>query len=214
MTDPLPGRAWPAGRCVVPAWTRLAAVLLLACPTWSAEDAQDDGRRTVGLLEEVVTTATKKSQAEAARDVPVAVWVKPAKATKTAKSHRVPLSRQALQLLVKARQGNRDALVFPGAPGGDAGQFGDGAGAAHVRDRGVGPRVPVELQGLGAAARRGRATLGVRAGACRGLRDGSRLRARRSAREAPVGHAAVGRLHFIGLHPNVSGSHKRRSSRE
>ena len=115
MTDPLPGRASPAGRSVVPGWTRLAAVLLLACPAWSAEDAQGDGGWPEGRLEEFVTTATKKSQAEAARDVPVAVWVKPAKATKTAKSHRVPLSRQALQLLVKARQGNRDALVFPGA---------------------------------------------------------------------------------------------------
>ena len=33
---------------------------------------------------------------------------------KTAKSHRVPLSRQALELLAEARKGNRSGLVFPG----------------------------------------------------------------------------------------------------
>ena len=47
-------------------------------------------------------------------DVEAATWVKPAEATKTAKSHRVPLSRQALGVLAEARKGNRGALVFPG----------------------------------------------------------------------------------------------------
>jgi len=42
------------------------------------------------------------------------LWVKPAEATKTAKSHRVPLSRQALAVQADARKGNRGALVFPG----------------------------------------------------------------------------------------------------
>ena len=32
---------------------------------------------------------------------------------KTAKSHRVPLSRQSVELLAEAREGNRGALVFP-----------------------------------------------------------------------------------------------------
>ena len=43
------------------------------------------------------------------------MWVKPAEATKTAKYHRVPLSRQALDVLAEARKATRDALVFPGS---------------------------------------------------------------------------------------------------
>ena len=78
----------------------------------------------------------------------------------------------------QARGGDEDCQVSPGAavtpsaghpcrgPEGDAGhagvprqpsgrddgQFGDDAGAAHGGDRGVGPRLPFELQGLGAAS--------------------------------------------------------------
>ena len=48
-------------------------------------------------------------------DLEGAVWVKPAEATKTSKSHRVPLSRQALELLAEARKATRGALVFPGS---------------------------------------------------------------------------------------------------
>ena len=48
-------------------------------------------------------------------DLEAAVWVKPAEATKTAKSHRVPLSRQALDLLAGARKASRGALLFPGS---------------------------------------------------------------------------------------------------
>ena len=48
-------------------------------------------------------------------DLETAVWVKPAEATKTAKSHRVPLSRQALDVLAEARKATRGALVFPGS---------------------------------------------------------------------------------------------------
>ena len=47
-------------------------------------------------------------------DLEAATWVKPAEETKTAKSHRVPLSRQALDVLAEARKGNRGTLVFPG----------------------------------------------------------------------------------------------------
>ena len=47
-------------------------------------------------------------------DLESAVWVKPADSMKTAKSHRVPLSRQALDVLAEAQKGNRGALVFPG----------------------------------------------------------------------------------------------------
>ena len=48
-------------------------------------------------------------------DLEAAVWTKPAEATKTAKSHRVPLSRQALDVLSEARKATRGTLVFPGS---------------------------------------------------------------------------------------------------
>ena len=66
------------------------------------------------------TALTASRQVEVRRatweqfDLEAAVWVKPAEATKTAKPHRVPLSRQALEVLADARKGNRGALVFPG----------------------------------------------------------------------------------------------------
>ena len=66
------------------------------------------------------TALTASRQVEVRRatweqlDLEGAVWVKPAEATKTAKPHRVPLSRQALSVLADARKGNRGALVFPG----------------------------------------------------------------------------------------------------
>ena len=66
------------------------------------------------------TALTASRQVEVRRatweqfDLEAAVWVKPAEATKTAKPHRVPLSRQALAVLADARKGNRGALVFPG----------------------------------------------------------------------------------------------------
>ena len=41
--------------------------------------------------------------------------VKSAEKTKTAKSHRVPLLRQALKLLAESRKATRGALVFPGS---------------------------------------------------------------------------------------------------
>ena len=66
------------------------------------------------------TALTASRQVEVRRatwdqfDLEAATWVKPAEVTKTAKSHRVPLSRQALDVLAEARKGNRGALVFPG----------------------------------------------------------------------------------------------------
>ena len=59
------------------------------------------------------TALTASRQVEVRRatweqlDLEAAVWVKPAEATKTAKSHRVPLSRQAFDVLAEARKGNR-----------------------------------------------------------------------------------------------------------
>ena len=54
----------------------VCAVLLLGAGTASnAETTIGEGVSDPRPLEEVVTTATKKSQAEAARDVPLAVTV-------------------------------------------------------------------------------------------------------------------------------------------
>ena len=66
------------------------------------------------------TALTASRQVEVRRatweqfDLEGAVWVKPAEATKSGRSHRVPLSRQALAVLADARKGSRGALVFPG----------------------------------------------------------------------------------------------------
>ena len=49
-------------------------------------------------------------------DLEAVVWVKPAESMKTGRAHRVPLSRQALELLEEAREGVRArGLVFPGS---------------------------------------------------------------------------------------------------
>ncbi len=49
-------------------------------------------------------------------DLEAAVWVKPAESMKTGRAHRVPLSRQALELLAGAREVVRGGgLVFPGS---------------------------------------------------------------------------------------------------
>ena len=66
------------------------------------------------------TALTASRQVEVRRatweqfDLEGATRVEPAEATKTANSHRVPLSSQALDVLAEARKGNRGALVFPG----------------------------------------------------------------------------------------------------
>ena len=165
------------------------------------------------------TALTASRQVEVRRatwnqfDLKAGVSVKPAENTKTAKSHRVPLSRQALDVLADARKGNRGALLFAGTrPGAMMGNSVMTQALQHRRNRGAGPRVPVKFQGLGAAARRGRTPVGVRAGARRGLGHGGGLRARRPSGEAPPGHAEVGGLHLeiaagraaeVGCRPRV-----------
>ena len=106
-----------------------------------------------------------------------AVWVKAAE--KPGPPRRTGSRCRARRWTCRPRRGRRrgGAGVPWHASRGDDGQFGDDAGAAHVRDRGVGARVPVELQGPGSAARGGRAALGVRAGARRRPGDGGRVRA-------------------------------------
>ena len=67
---PVPLRQYLAGA----AWRTLLAVLLVL-PEWGALASQADEETETCALEVVVTTATKKSQAEAAGDVPAAVSV-------------------------------------------------------------------------------------------------------------------------------------------
>ena len=87
------------------------------------------------------TALTASRQVEVRRatweqfDLEGAVWVKPAQATKTAKIHRVPLSRQALAVLAEARKGTRGALVFPGARPGA--MMGDVVMTQALRNAGV-----------------------------------------------------------------------------
>ena len=64
-----------AGRSVSRCRSVCAALLLVAGATPKAETTVGEGVSDPRPLEEVVTTATKKSQAEAAQDVPLAVTV-------------------------------------------------------------------------------------------------------------------------------------------
>ena len=66
------------------------------------------------------TALTASRQVEVRRatwdqfDLESAVWVKPEDAMKAGRSHRTPLSRQALDVLAEARRGGRGPLAFPG----------------------------------------------------------------------------------------------------
>ena len=68
------------------------------------------------------TALTASRQVEVRRatwdqfDLEAAVWTKPAESMKTGREHRVPLSRQALEVLADAREDVRGGgLAFPGA---------------------------------------------------------------------------------------------------
>lgn len=60
-------------------------------------------KSSVSLSSALISSPTARRATWDQFDLEAAVWVKPAEATKTAKSHRVPLSRQALDLLEKRR---------------------------------------------------------------------------------------------------------------
>ena len=75
------------------------------------------------------TALTASRQVEVRRatwdqfDLETAVWAKPEESMKTGRSHRTPLSRQALEVLAEARKATRGALVFPGSrPGASMGK--------------------------------------------------------------------------------------------
>lgn len=81
-------------------------------------DAYDGDPHTVHALRLLMLTATRPGEVRGARwsevDMDAAVWTIPAERMKMRQEHRVPLSRQALELLqaMQAHSGGRE-LVFP-----------------------------------------------------------------------------------------------------
>ena len=147
-----------------------------------------------------VLTAARQAEVRRATwdefDVESAVWTVPEAHMKRYRPHRVPLSTGALAVLRRGaravrrtiwRSADRDRREARPDDGGERPEEG-----GHQRH---GPRIPVELQGLGAPRGGGRVAVGVRAGARRGLEDGGGLRARRPAGEAASRHAGVERFH-------------------
>ena len=82
-----------------------------------------DGRRCAASTKRALrfTALTASRQVEVRRahwdqfDLEAAVWTKPASSMKAGRPHRVPLSRQALEVLAQAREGVRGGLAFPGS---------------------------------------------------------------------------------------------------
>ena len=88
-------------------------------PTFLAQlDAYDGDPHTVCALRLLMLTATRPGEVRGARwaevDMDAAMWVIPAERMKMRHEHRVPLSRQALELLqsMQALSGGRE-LIFP-----------------------------------------------------------------------------------------------------
>jgi integrase len=81
-------------------------------------DAYDGDPHTVNAMRLLMLTATRPGEVRGARweefDLPAALWIIPAGRMKMRQEHRVPLSRQALQVLetMQPLSGNRE-LVFP-----------------------------------------------------------------------------------------------------
>lgn len=107
----LPKRAGGAKHHYAVRWSEVGTVLARI----DAGQCRDSTKRAMRF-----TALTASRQVEVRRatwdqiDLEAAVWVKPGESMKTAKAHRVPLSRQALGVLAEARRATRGALVFPG----------------------------------------------------------------------------------------------------
>ena len=115
-------------------------------------------------------------------DVEAANWVKPAEAMKIDRAHRVPLSRQALDVLAEARKGNPGAQAFPGSRRGA--MLGNSVMSHSLRTAGT----AASGTSFDRASRTGRGSTRW-SNYCGGLGDGGGLRSRQPARQAATGHA-------------------------
>ncbi len=109
----LPKRAAATKHHEALCWTEVGAAL-------TTIDAGNCAASTKRALRFTALTASRQVEVRRASwdqfDVEAAVWVKPASSMKTGRPHRVPLSRQALEVLVQARKDVRGGgLVFPGS---------------------------------------------------------------------------------------------------
>ena len=203
-SDEPAGSGWAIVEIVTRSLPRAAAVRhhrALHFSDVAAALSRVDGHPRIGRAIQLamrfgVLTAARQAEVRRATwdefDFESAVWTVPESHMKRHRPHRVPLSTGALAALEEARELNGRGV--PRAAGREARSDDGGRRAAEGGDQRHWPRLPFELQGLGAPRGRGRDPVGVRAGARRGFEDGGGLRARRSPREAPPGDAGVVRL--------------------
>ena len=95
------------------------AEVATALATVAASGARPAGKLAFRFL---VLTATRSVRCEAPRgaevDTDAALWTIPGDRTKTGKTHRVPLSAEALRVLTEAEAlGGRSGLIFPSTTG-------------------------------------------------------------------------------------------------
>ena len=174
-------------------------------------------RSTVLALEFLVLTAARAGEVRFATwneiDTDAATWTVPAERMKAGREHRVPLSARALEILAEAMEiGNaRTDLIFPGRGGRVLGERVHAASARPARHRRNGPRLPVELPGVGGGANHDPAR-SLRGGA-RAHHQGqgrSRIPAFRSVRpsrrpDGAMGGVPVGEAGGRGEHPDRAG---------
>ena len=145
-----------------------------------------------------VLTAARQAEVRRATweefDMDDAVWTVPAAHMKRGRAHRVPLSTGALAVLDEAR----DCRAAAGWRSRARAAWSSASRRCRRRwpERRWARRrtASVRASRTGRATGGGRTAVGVRPGACRGLEDGGRLRARRPAGEASPGDAGVVRL--------------------
>ena len=82
--------------------------VVMAAPAWTA-----DLRSVRGPKAHEASWRSGGRPGITSTQLEATVSVKPAEKTETTKAHRVPLSRQALELLAPARWARHSALVFP-----------------------------------------------------------------------------------------------------
>lgn len=89
-------------------------------PSFIEEISQKNGMSARAMLF-LILTATRSGETREARwdeiDLDRKIWTIPAKRTKTSTEHRVPLSKQACELLAALPRLNQSAIVFPAPKG-------------------------------------------------------------------------------------------------